>query len=278
LEPAVNAAPAKGLSIHIGLNSVDPAQYEGWNGQLVACEFDATDMAQLAASQGFETTTLLTKDATAAAVTSAIKDAGSKLGTGDILCLYYSGHGGQVPDANSDEDERLDETWVLYDRQLVDDELYTLWSAFTPGVRVLVMSDSCHSGTLLKLMPKEAAAKVGVSKALPPEVEDAVYAAHRELYDQIQAGTTAYDKAPISASALLVSACQDNQTASDALEGQRNSLFTAVLLTVWAQGQFAGNYRELCTAIGEQTPSQQPNFFTAGAADPAFEAQRPFTI
>ena len=31
----------KGHSLHIGLNSVDPAQYEGWDGQLAACEADA---------------------------------------------------------------------------------------------------------------------------------------------------------------------------------------------------------------------------------------------
>ena len=31
----------QGISVHIGLNSVDPGQYEGWNGQLTACEADA---------------------------------------------------------------------------------------------------------------------------------------------------------------------------------------------------------------------------------------------
>ena len=35
------AAKARGISLHIGLNAVDPAQYEGWDGALTACEFDA---------------------------------------------------------------------------------------------------------------------------------------------------------------------------------------------------------------------------------------------
>ena len=40
---------AKGYSLHVGLNAVDPAHYEGWDGALAACEFDADDMAELAA-------------------------------------------------------------------------------------------------------------------------------------------------------------------------------------------------------------------------------------
>jgi hypothetical protein len=38
----------QGISVHIGLNSVDPRQYEGWAGQLTACEADAKDMQALA--------------------------------------------------------------------------------------------------------------------------------------------------------------------------------------------------------------------------------------
>ena len=46
-----------------------------------------------------------------------------------------------------------DETWCIYsDRQLVDDELYSLWAQFAAGVRIFVLSDSCHSGTVLKQM------------------------------------------------------------------------------------------------------------------------------
>ena len=41
----------QGISVHIGLNSVDPGQYEGWDGQLTACEADAKDMQALAKKQ-----------------------------------------------------------------------------------------------------------------------------------------------------------------------------------------------------------------------------------
>jgi hypothetical protein len=63
----------QGVSIHVGLNRVDPGHYQGWDGKLVACEFDANDMAELAGGKGFATQTLLTEAATAQALTSAVE-------------------------------------------------------------------------------------------------------------------------------------------------------------------------------------------------------------
>lgn len=41
---------ANGLSVHIGLDRVDPAHDDAWDGALNACEFDAHDMQVLAAT------------------------------------------------------------------------------------------------------------------------------------------------------------------------------------------------------------------------------------
>src|ERR1044072_5071905 len=120
---------AKGISLHIGLNNVDPAHYQGWDGQLTACEFDAHDMEAIAKKQGFgKRTRLLSAQGTAEVVIAAISDAARQLAAGAFFLLTYSGHGGQVPDTNHDEDmnDRQDETWVLYDRELIDDELFAL--------------------------------------------------------------------------------------------------------------------------------------------------------
>ena len=279
---------AKGLSLHIGLNTVDPSHYSGWDGQLVACEFDANDMEALAKSQDFTTKKLLTSEATADAVTKAIAAAGEELGPEDILFLTYSGHGGQVPDSNSDEeDDRRDETWVLYDRQLVDDELYTLWSKFQAGTRIVVLSDSCHSGTAVRDMPNflqpEAMSRAyggngepPAMKALPEELEDKVYKENKALYDEVQKTSTAYDQAEIGASVILISGCQDNQTSAD---GQHNGKFTQELLGVWDDGKFKGTYKPFHKKILKAMPlSQSPNFFTAGKANPGFVKQRPFQI
>jgi metacaspase-1 len=280
---------ATGLSIHIGLNTVDPDQYEGWDGQLVACEFDANDMAALASDRGFEAKKLLTKDATSTAILDAIGEAASKLEGGDILLLTYSGHGGQLPDSNSDEDDRTDETWCGFDRQIVDDELYSAWSAFAADARVFVLSDSCHSGTATKAVlgavrPEALgeAAQLGDAepeqrmKAMPADVGMRTYEAHKDDYDAIQAKVPAFDKSPLEASVLLISGCQDNQTSAD---GEKNGLFTQTLLEIWAEGKFRGSNRSFAKKIVEKMPPwQTPNFFSAGKPSREFERQQPFTI
>jgi metacaspase-1 len=38
----------------------------------------------------------------------------------------------------------------LYDGELIDDELYAALNKFAAGVRIFVLSDSCHSGAVLR--------------------------------------------------------------------------------------------------------------------------------
>jgi hypothetical protein len=273
-----------GRSLHIGLNRVDPNAYEGWDGQLAGCENDARDMQAIANAQKFSPKTLLTRSATSTAVTAAIADAAAKLMPGDSFFLSYSGHGGQVPDKNGDEKEdKMDETWVLYDRELVDDELYALWGKFQTGVRIFVLSDSCHSGTVAKAAfsgGKGSPAAFGLDskrrpKMLPRNIQDATYAAHRKLYDDIQKSLPAGSRVSIGASVILISGCQDNQTSAD---GERNGLFTEKLLKVWNGGKFKGGHRQLQREIVKlMPPVQTPNYFRTGAISASFERKKPFT-
>jgi hypothetical protein len=265
-----------GISLHIGLNRVDPDQYEGWDGQLTACEADAKDMAALAKKQGFKSSTLLlTKAATADAVANAILAAARTLKSGDLYFLTYSGHGGQVDDTNGDEEDRMDETWVCYDRQFVDDELYEAWGKFKAGVRIVVLSDSCHSGTVLRAIPAFISGGPRI-RAMPTAVGRKVQKAHARLYRKIQSEHPAAEKTKVNASVLLLSGCMDNQTS---LDGPRNGLFTGTLKKVWNGGKFKGSYRKLRDVIvSKMPPNQTPNYYVAGAANPKFETQRPWTI
>ena len=40
---------------------------------------------------------------------------------------------------SGDEPDHRDETWCLYDGEIIDDELLDLWSGFGKGVRILVI-------------------------------------------------------------------------------------------------------------------------------------------
>lgn len=140
----------------IGLNQVDPTKYKGWAGKLDPCEKDAAFYSSLIPDGSkVEKNTLLTKAATVAAVKEHIRIYSTKAKDGDLVVIGYSGHGSQVFDSNGDEKENspidlMDETWCLYDRELIDDELFDLWRKFAKGVSIVVISDSCHSGTMTK--------------------------------------------------------------------------------------------------------------------------------
>jgi metacaspase-1 len=271
----------KGRSLHIGLNRVDPTHYGGWSGDLAGCEFDANDMESIAKARGYSTLVLLTEAATSEAVTQEIRAAAADLDPGDIFFLTYSGHGGQVPDLNGDENwDGYDETWVLFDRQLVDDELYTLWGSFANGVRVVVLSDSCHSGSAIRDAFYEASPAnetVGAHfKNLPREIQKKTYEDHKEQYDTIQSDNPQGANVGVGASVLLISGCMDNQFSRD---GDRNGLFTQTLKQVWDEGSFSGSYRSFREEIVERMPADQtPNYFRVGVVAPFFEQQTPFTI
>ncbi|HEX6318006.1 MAG TPA: caspase family protein [Burkholderiales bacterium] len=304
---AARRKKAKGLALHLGLNSVDPGHYEGWDGPLLACELDAHDMSSLAKSRGMASTKLLTADATRARVLRSIRSAAKKLKKGDLFFLTFSGHGGQVADTSGDEDDlgelgdKKDETWCLFDGQLIDDELYLELSRFAAGVRILVLSDSCHSGTVVRAAPPitDPARPGARSRLMPPAVAERTYQAHRDFYDRLQrdvekrAGKAAVADpdaalAEVAVSSrltaivkkfrpalILISGCQDNQTSMD---GERNGAFTEQLLQVWNNGAFKGSYALFHAAIKSRLPATQtPNFFVLGPAG-RFVRQAPFRL
>ena len=281
---------AKGRSIHIGLNSFDSGHY-GTDGYLRGCENDARAMDGVAATYGYDRTILLTQEATTANVLRNLIEASEQLNPGDTLLLTYAGHGAQIPDRNKEETDNMDETWCLYDRMLLDDELYRIWALFKPGVRILVVSDSCHSGTMLRMFRDNAKysaflksldAEVGQDvedityRALPLDIAAAVYGNNTDLYDSIQWSGIRGDAIAIGASVLLLAACQDNQVAAD---GQQNGFFTKVLLGVWDKGLFTGSYLDFIAALKARMPStQSPNFYQVGVLNAILAKQQPFSL
>ena len=286
----------KGISLHIGLNSVDPNHYFDasgmpWEGNLVACEYDAIAMEEIAKSSGCETIMLLTKDATVDNVKKKLSYAAQKLEPGDLFILSYSGHGGRLPDKNDDEGDGYDETWCLYDREFVDDELNTCLRDFKDDVRILSLSDSCHSGSVVRGRAIQILGidkdKTNVSKSgkryrfAPVEVESGTYYKNKEIYDSVLLDPK-YKEGKPNASVILLSGCQDTQYSQD---GAFNGAFTGQLLMVWGNGTFSGNikkfYRQILNRMNmssDPNDPQTPNYYRDGKIDRAFEMSKPFTI
>ena len=270
---------AQAQSLHIGLNAVDPSAYDGWDGTLNACEADAGGMLAIAKSQGYAACrSLLTKDATAANVLASIKAVASELQSGDLFLLTYSGHGGRVPDPEN-AGKQVD-TWALYDRMLISHELYRAWSDFSAGVRIFVTSDSCHSGTVIRLVPnlKGHSAHYGKSRAVPRAVAAHAYTAHQAMYDQLARQNPRSLQDQIGVPVLLISGCQDDQESTD---GDTNGLFTSELLAVWSGGKFSGNYAKFYEDILKAMPdlnTQKPNYFALGPTPDVWQKDKPFVV
>lgn len=298
----------KGMALHIGVNYLNPKSYplepqhpdhpDGWVGTLESCEYDAEDLSKLAQTMHFDTKVLLSKEATAENVRNEIRRAAKTLKSGDIFLLTYAGHGGQVPDRSRDEtDDRLDETWCLHDRQFLDDEQFALYSEFDPGVRILILSDSCHSGTVSRGGPLRPRKRSATARCMPPESVRPIYVARKADYDRIQDETPQVKPEDVKASIRLFAACKDKQEADgDAFHG----FFTQAVLDVWNNDKFEGDYSKFFVSIREEldrvsrTPTearaagdaeaaeeaefQTPNHFKQGVTDEEFDKQTPFHI
>lgn len=275
---------AKGISINIGLNFVDSQRYGGWEGKLRGCVHDADDMYAIAEREGFQAQKLINEQATCQSVIQAIRQASVALQEGDILFVSYAGHGGTLRDESGDEYDGQDETWCLFDGQLIDDELLGLWTQFKAGVRVLVISDSCHSGTITKNALQESNKYTDLApRAMPLEVADQIALirknAKRSLDIDIHPEITWQNETnntDISATVRLISACQDNQLAYD---DEYNGYFTSQLKRVWGNGRFGGNYTQFHRQILSFMPAyQSPNHMVIGQSSSEYEKQRPFQI
>jgi len=252
---------------------------------------DAEDMAQIARERGFEKVeVLLDGQATRDMVKSTISVAAENLKAGDMFLFTYAGHGSQIPDFNSDESDGADETLCLFDGMLIDDELYELWSHFPDDVRIVMISDSCHSGSVLRTVRRMASASVMAgdagprSRLLPLHVAARTFRKHRNFYTALGRKNLYADERvlvreldmPLRGPVLLISGCQDNQESKD---GIGNGRFTQELLTVWDEGRFTGDWRELHRRIVAGMPAAQtPNLMLIGRSPETLTAMPPFSI
>ncbi|GEP97772.1 hypothetical protein CCY01nite_40320 [Chitinophaga cymbidii] len=288
-----NNVMSKGYSLHIGLNKVNPRHYPGVP-ELNAAVNDAVFWESYAKQLGYSTASLHDGEATTEAVLAALGGCAEKMKAGDILLLTYAGHGSELPNDKAEgfDDERNDQTWCLYDRQLLDDELFAAFRLFAEGTRIVVVSDSCHSGTMVRALPDEldlsamlesglerAAGSRGLaSRKLPLEVEQAVVqqfgeTVYRPVQRQFETQPQAED---IKAAVKLLAACQDNQTTFD---GEENGVFTESFMQLFEDDAFCNaTAEELINRIRENYYFPRPNFFQYGAIIPSFDQSFPFII
>ncbi|MBI3410207.1 MAG: caspase family protein [Planctomycetes bacterium] len=299
-----------GMALCIGLNHVDSNWYQHWDGAMRSGENDMKVMAEIAESQHFQTKRLPTTKATRQCVLHEIENAANALKPGDIFLLTFAGHGNSRPELTQGLNcDALDKSWCLYDGELLHNELAAKWPKFNPKVRIVVISESCFSGTITKFrecaamltatagtleaaqrwqkafeplfsLPKDGPLNPASSPvaAMPSSVSKAVYKQKRAFFEAIAKSTPSYEQSvdAMKCTVLLISACQNNQCA---VSDGTNGLFTKALEKVWDNGHFQGSYctfheRILYELIGHQSP----NYLVIGAPNVKFEREKPFTI
>src|SRR5918995_6092701 len=109
---------------------------------LLRNHFDFADIKQL-----------LNADATKENLINGLKNLLAGAQAGDVLVFTNASHGTYLADADGDE-PKFDEALCPYDSDsnlLVDDELRELFLNTPDGVRLTVISDSCHSGSVTRV-------------------------------------------------------------------------------------------------------------------------------
>lgn len=242
-------------AILVGLESVDPNAYGGWDGACPGCELDVDNMANVLCPLGYANSTeiLKTTEATCSNIFQKLDEAASALGTGDTLVFFFSGHGGQQPDLDGDEMDGKDETLVAYDGEIVDDQLNLIWLKFRYGVRIIMISDSCNSGTNYRM-------RRNIPYSTPLKL----------LSPRIAQG--------MQAQMIHMGGCEDSRSSWGSSQG---GVFTLALCKVWNQGAFKGNYKDFLDAISQEVqsaqPGQRPQYSEYGPVTDSFRQQIPFS-
>lgn len=261
----------RGYSLHIAVNDPDSNHYGPNLRKLKACHNDAQEMAMMARQAKFtEVNKLLEQDATLGNVLSRLDKYAQEAKPGDLVFITYSGHGSQIPvlDPNQvDETDHFEETWCLYDTQLIDTEFYHCLSNFRKGVRVFILLDSCHSGTAIHEWIHESwsyledylASRDQRFRHVSQSHRDKIYKKHRIDYENRQEALLQEPPKKIESSVCLISACQDNQRA---IEDLLNGRFTSAVLF---ENNRKHTYRSLHKQVHKHLHAfQSPNLYTLG--------------
>jgi len=222
-------------AVCVGIND-----YPGIFNDLKGCVNDAKDWSALLQGFGFSVNMILDSQATRATVKTALQGLIASTNAGDVAVFTYSGHGTQVTDAGGDESDPYDEAICLYDGNTIDDELRVILNGIHPQATLVIISDSCFSGSVTRLTAEKA-----IPRFIPPAVSTASKMARRSFL-MPESGMPE----------ILISGCSDSEYSYDAeFNGRPNGAMSAYAIEVIKQNPNA-TYREFFAALRALLPSK----------------------
>ena len=221
-------------AVCVGINN-----YPGIFNDLKGCVNDAKDWSALLQGYGFETSLMLDSQATRTNIKAALQNLVEVTSAGDVAVFTYSGHGTQVTDPSNDEVDTYDEAICAYDGNVIDDELRILLEALHPQATLVVISDSCFSGSVTRI-----AAEPSIPRFIPPAVSTAGMAPRRSFL---------LPEADMPE--ILITGCSDSEYSYDAeFDGRPNGAMTAMAIRV-IQLNPDITYREFYAGLRAVLPS-----------------------
>lgn len=192
---------------------------------------------------------------------------------GDTVIFNYSGHGSQL---NSADDflkydaKDLDQTMVCYDSRLddgfdiADKELAAMISSIKEGVTVIVILDSCHSGTATRSVEHYTLGKSRFTSGHTRSRELSTY--YKGFYSRMQA-TTNNITIP-KREHILLAACDREEVAWET--PNHRGAFSSSLLSVLKKDNYvsyADLFVQLRSYIKKYSSRQTPQFEPIGYFD-----------
>jgi hypothetical protein len=244
----------------VGINAYEDSPLQG-------CVNDADDWAGTLAKRGAHTLTLLDHEATKARILDELRRVVAASRFGDRVIFTYSGHGTWVPDRNGDEADRRDEALCAIDYAdgglILDDELEEIYNARRRGVRVITISDSCHSGTVSRV-----GGITGTRSPLRPRfISPFTFLDGEELR---LAESALHNKASLAPRSLtrtiLLAGCSDLEYSYDAwINGRFNGAFTRAAIGTLPEHRttYAAWHRSILATLDFSVYPQSPQLYCA---------------
>jgi hypothetical protein len=240
--------------------------YAGTAYELHGCINDADQWAKFFGANKFDTAVLAEKQATRRTILLALGRLVRSLKPGDVGAFTYSGHGTWVPDVSGDEADGRDEAICPIDmgddghNVILDDELGTAYAGLVPGATLLVVFDSCHSGSAYRA----AALPFDTLKREKRFINPAAFGHSPAVLGGVLKKHPAPAAQTVQAGLVYFAGCRDTEYSNDAvLDGRACGAFThyavpafveAVAKKQTYQDVYAAIRRALPTADFQQTP------------------------
>ncbi len=216
----------------VGINN-----YPGASNDLRGCVNDANDWSDLLQEYGFTVEKLLDSQGTRANILNKLGALVDAAGADDVIVFTYSGHGTSVYDADGDEGDGYDEALYVYDGVLKDDELREVISGMDSEASLIVISDSCYSGTVTRVLSQGAPRYIAPEKALGGGVKQRVLFPESGMKE------------------ILISGCSDSEYSYDAfINGRYNGAMSRYAIDTIKANKTA-NYDEIYSALRSLLPS-----------------------